>query len=468
MGKYYKLLKNTGLFAIASFGSKILSFIMLPVYSYVLSTAEFGTVDIYLTTLNLLVPVVSLSIFDAVFRFVIGSDNEKSKLEYFKTGITFSCLCSIAVLLFSLIIVGNFGTEKLNIMMLVFIVIVQIFISCIQQFVRAINQILLFSISSILYTFLYLICNIIFLVYFKLGVFGYLLSYVIANAITLIFLIGAISPIIKKMGKFHFELYGLNEMLRYCIPLIPNALLLWIMTASDRYFILYYCGTEYNGLYAAASKIPTILSVFTSVFFQAWQLSAIDEANELNSNFSSQVFNGLTIISYTVATLLMALSKPTVENLMSESFAMVWKYIPILLMGIVFQTYSSFYGTIYIAYKKTKSVLVTSALGAVVNIIGNAVFVPIYGVYAACFTTMFSFFIVWIVRIMDTKKNYHFKMNCKFIVASIIVLFVQMLILILKNALLYQTIFICFSPILIYALEKNELRKIINKFRNRK
>ncbi len=467
MNKYSKLIKNTGLFAISSFGSKILTFLILPLYSYVLTTSEFGIVDIYLTSLNLLLPVISLSIFDAVFRFVIDAETSEKKLQFFETGVTFSTICMIASAFVALPASFLMKTQVVNIWMFWLLIIFQMFISCIQQFLRAINKIAAYSISSVIYTFSYLICNVVFLAFLKYGVAGYLLSYVVAGVITCVYLIIILHPQIKALGRFRFSLLHLRSMLQYCIPLIPNAVLLWIMNAINRWFILYYCGTDSNGLYAFACKIPTILSMFTNVFFQAWQLSAIDEKESKDTSFSESIYSTITIICYVFTTIILTCARPMVKIFTETSYWTAAEYIPYLLLGIVFQTFASFYGTIYIAYKKTRAVLITSAIGAGITIIGNAIFVPLYGVQAACVITMVSYFFVWFIRMIDTKKLYSIKVNKPFLIISIVLMLLQAIVFFISDLFVVNIVFIAAMIMTIVIVERSTIsiiyRKMIKK-----
>lgn len=463
MNKYKKLIKNTGIYAISSFGSKILTFLILPLYSYVLSTAEYGVVDIYLTTLNLLLPIVSLSIFDAVFRYVIDASSNDIKLQYFETGITFSLISSAVLVGITAVIPFFANISVSNVWLFCVVVITQLFISCMQQFSRAIDKISIFAISSGTYTLSYLVCNVIFLVFLKSGVTGYLCSYVVAGLLTLTYLIVSLIPHIKLLGIFHLSLKHLRVMLTYCVPLIPNAVLLWIMNAINRWFIIYFCGVDSNGLYAFASKIPTILSLFTSIFFQAWQISAIDELKEKDSSFSKQVYSTLSIVCYFGVTFLLAFVGPLMRLVTNESYWAATEYIPLLLLGVVFQTYSSFYGTIYIAYKKTWNVLITSAIGAAVSIIGNFVLIPIYGVQGACFTTMISYLCMWFIRVLDTKKLYLIKTNALYITISVVLMLLQATMCLLCKQTVYNTIFIVAMLVLTCTLERRTITSIINK-----
>ena len=424
MNKIKLLIKNMGLFALANVGSKMLALVMVPIYSYVLTTSEFGITDIYMTTMNLLVPVVSCSIFDAVFRFSMGTSEDK-RVHYFNSGLSFSIIVFIGLLFGGVVLSNMLPVSKSDLILLTVLIGLQIFVSLFQQYARAIDKVLVFSISGLIYTLTYLLTNILLLVVFRFGVTGYLASYVFACLTTLSYLIVAIFlPQIKIYG-YRFTLSSMSEMLSYCVPLIPNAILWWIITASDRYVILLFYGLDSAGLYAAANKIPILLSVFTGIFFQAWQISAINETSEANNGFSKMIINGLISVCLVISSLVLIIAKPAVSLLLDKNYGEVWIYIPFLLLGVVFQCLSSFYGTVYIAFKKTKSVMITSAIGAAVNLAGNFILVPIFGVQAACFTTCISFMTMWIIRMIDTKRIYFIPPNYRLLIPAGIALIAQ-------------------------------------------
>ena len=69
--KYTYLCKNTAIFAVSSFSTKILSFLFIPIYTAVLSTIEYGTADLINTTGVLLIYILTINIADSVLRFSI-------------------------------------------------------------------------------------------------------------------------------------------------------------------------------------------------------------------------------------------------------------------------------------------------------------------------------------------------------------------------------------------------------------
>ena len=80
MSSYGKLIKNSFIFTIANLGSKLLSFFLVPFYTFVLSTEELGVADALVNTVTLILPIISLYIQDAVMRFIMDKENDSGEI----------------------------------------------------------------------------------------------------------------------------------------------------------------------------------------------------------------------------------------------------------------------------------------------------------------------------------------------------------------------------------------------------
>ncbi|MCZ1615271.1 oligosaccharide flippase family protein, partial [Enterococcus faecium] len=80
MSKTKYLIKNMGILTISNFSSKILVFLLVPLYTSVLSTTEYGTYDLTISTATLLFPILTLNIVDAVMRFLMDKDKNKKNI----------------------------------------------------------------------------------------------------------------------------------------------------------------------------------------------------------------------------------------------------------------------------------------------------------------------------------------------------------------------------------------------------
>ena len=288
MRKYRSLISDTIVFGIGNFTVKIVYFLLMPLYTLALSTEEFGIADLLTNALALVMPILTLSISDAVFRFTIDKDCQPSALlsNGFK-------ILSYSYLLVSFIALISFVLFELPNYWILF-AIWYIFDSLkllFAQYTRALGKVWHFSINGIIGSVVLLISTFIFVYLLNWGINGYLLSFIFADITSVFYLIWA-SPIICSIRNHFSNNILLKKMLLYSLPLIPNMLSWWLTNISSRYIIAAFCGLSVAGLFSAASKIPAILNIFTSIFQQSWQFASVKEYQESEkSSFFINVFN---------------------------------------------------------------------------------------------------------------------------------------------------------------------------------
>ncbi|MCI1857423.1 MAG: oligosaccharide flippase family protein [Sporolactobacillus sp.] len=426
MNRYKKLAVNSVIFAIGNLGSKLISLLLIPLYTYYLSTKEYGTVDLLTTTVGLVVPILSLSIYDAVLRFVMDRSYDKKKVlnnALFLTVMGYILFC----LLFPIFkLVLPFRDYLLYFYLMMFTSSIN---SSLMQFTRANGQVRLFASIGIISSIIILVGNILFLILFHFGMVGYLISLIAADLFSTVLLI-SVGKIYKYLAPSNINFILLKEMLIYSIPLMPNALMWWVMNVSDRYIVTYFIGASANGLYAVANKIPNILNMINSIFIQAWQMSAIETADSKSkSQFYSNVFNVLATAMFVGTSLLLLFLKTILRMVISPEFFSAWKYVPFLLLGTVFSSFASFLGTNYIAAKNTVGVFRTSIIGAIVNIAVNFALIPVIGTNGASISTMLSFLVIWLIRIEETKSFVTVNFNIKKLSGNILIILFQIILI---------------------------------------
>ncbi|OME08828.1 oligosaccharide flippase family protein, partial [Paenibacillus odorifer] len=422
---------------------------------------EYGTIDIITTTTSMLLPIISLSIYDAVLRFVMDKDYDNDVV--FTNSLMVTILGSLVVLLFyPLLSYFHILDGLLGYMYIIFIL--QAFQSIFTQFVRAIGKIKIYSFNGILMTIVTAGMSILLIVNLGWGIDGYFISIIIGNFISIMFLFfyTKIYTYVKfdKLSKSTTK-----KMLIYSIPLIPNALMWWVMNASNRYFILFFVGASANGLFAVANKIPSFLSILNTIFFKAWQLSAIEEyGDESKAKFYSQTFYYFSVVMFVGTSIILMILKYMMGILVSEEFFSSWQFIPFLLIGIVFSSFSAFLGTNYIAAKQTKGIFRTSLIGGTINIILNLIFIPLVGTNGAAISTMISFLVIWILRTYDTKKFINMRIDIIHIVINLVLIFTQVLILYIELSLPAEFTIELVLFFLVLIVNKNIL-ELIKQFR---
>ena len=412
MDKRYKfLLSNTGLFFISTFSSKFLVFLLMPLYTRVLSQEEFNTVDLVTQAANLLLPMVSLGIANSIIRF--GLDRKYSKRGVFTiSALVYAGGFVVFGLCYPVISKVTYVAEY------IFYLYLYVICSClrtlVQQFARARTYTRLYAVDGIMATVNTLRLMYIFLTKLHMGPRGYILATIGADFISFLFL-SLIS------GCWHsFDLSAAKpalagEMLRYCLPLIPTGIFWWITNVSDRFLVTSIVGGAIGGLYGISYKIPSIVNLFSTVFTEAWQISAVKEGqHEHPEIFFKSVFRAYQGIVFMAAAGLILLCRIIVSIMTAAHFYESWRFIPVLIIATVFSCFSAFLSSIYMVQKNGKSNLLTMMAGAISNIALNLVMIPKWGAQGAAIATLISYGLVFVLRVIGTKKFINIDISVSF------------------------------------------------------
>lgn len=399
MDKYKRLMSNTFVFAIAAFSSKVLIFLMMPFYTRVMPKGDYGLVDILVQTCNLLIPFATIGINNAIIRF--GLERSTSKKGVFTVGLLTILLGFVVMVLCDPLISKVTVLQGYTGYLYLFVLASALHGLC-SQFARAIGYVRFYAIDGVFSTFLTIVLNILFLAVFKWGINGYIWSTIITDftCAVLVFLLTRLHRFIS-FRKVTRALY--YKMLAYCMPLIPNTVCTLIISISDRYIITYMIGEAANGVYAVSNKIPTILMIVANIFAEAWQISAVTE-EEGRERFFSRVCGVYQALAFSVASVLIVTAQLSTKLLAAPEYYEAWRYIPFLVMATTFSCIATFLSSVYMVEKKSICTLLTTMLGAVVNIVLNILWIPTYGVYGAAFATLLSYFVMFVVRAVHTRK----------------------------------------------------------------
>ncbi|MBQ9963648.1 MAG: polysaccharide biosynthesis C-terminal domain-containing protein, partial [Clostridia bacterium] len=399
MDKYKRLFSNTLIFAIGTFSSKLLSFFLTRLYTEVLSQGQYGITDMLQQSGNLLLPLITLGITNAVVRF--GLDKGVRKSDVFTTGLI-SLFGGLILLLLISPLLGFIPLVGDYVWLLCLFVFTSSLRSLCAQFVRAQNRVKLFAVDGILSTVTTILFNILYLVVFKFGIVGYMFSIICSDVLSVIFLV-----VVAKLHRFinirSLDFSVLRSMLKYAVPLIPNTVLWWITNVSDRYIVSWFWDESYTGLYAAAYKIPSLVILVSGIFMDAWQISAVTE-EEGRNRFYTKITSLYTAFLFVLASGVIVFTRVVPHVLFAADYYEAWRYIPLLTVTVVFTCLVNFLGSIYMVEKKSIRSLLTALLSAVINIALNLWWIPRYGVNGAATATLVCYGVVFVVRLIDTRR----------------------------------------------------------------
>lgn len=412
-GRFGKLFSDTVILAIGTFGSKLLVFLLMPLYTALLSPSQYGTAELITGTANLIMPFACVGITNGIFRFAAekGTDRE----GVFSSGMVLlgAGLCGTVLLGAVALCIG--AAWRTEILLVVLYVLAADLQAVCAQYVRAVDRTRLFAVQGILNTLVTVGFNILFLMAFDLGVTGYVLSTVVGNLLTTAFLV--VSARLWRVFRLsHVSRTAMRELFRFSLPMVPTTICWLITDLSDRYLVSWFCGEAVNGVYSAAYKIPTIVNLVSGIFMQAWQFSAVVQSadGEECSRFYSQVFRGFLSVIFIGSGGLILLSPWLCRLLLNSAYHEAWRYMPTLLCSAALESVVSFLASVYMVHKKSMHSFLTAVAGTGLNLLLNFLFIPRTGTFGgalgAAIATLIGYAAVWVLRMADVPRLLRFRL----------------------------------------------------------
>ncbi len=429
--KYKRLISNTALFAISQFSSRLLFFVMAPLFSYWFeSQALNGVRDLLNQLANFAIPIVSLGIANAIVRFGLEKENDKSHV--YTNGILAIAMGTAVFVAASPLIAQIEWYSEYILLLCIYVPV-----SCLRtlncQFTRASQQIRLYAIDGILTTVVTCILYFVFLRNMQLGPTGYLLAVIFADAFSVLFLFVRLK--LWRFVKFTKQSFPLfKRMLAYSLPLVPASIFWWVTNASDQLFVAAMLpeGEKWTAIYSASYRLPTILTIVSTIFTEAWQISAVtDSDRHTRSLFFTNVFKAYAGVMFVSAAGLILIAQPFMMLYRSDYF-IGWIFIPLLVIATVFSSLSNFLNSVYMVEKRSMLSLFTMMAAAVTNAVLNFVLIPIYGVNGAVIATLISYVLVFVLRVISTKTILSMKFSPLMLFVNIVLITLQAFITIMQ------------------------------------
>lgn len=405
MSREKSLAKNTVIITIGKLATQMITFFLLPLYTGILSTEEYGTVDLINTLVMLLIPIMTFQVEQGTFRMLVDSRNDFINEQIVITNSIMSTILSIIIFAgIGLPLVFYFGESYWYLFIL--IVIVTIESSLLLQISRGISRNITYAFASFLIAFSTIILNIIFLVVFGLKVNGMLLAIFLGHIAGCFYLILQL-----ELWKYiNFELVKWKMILclwKYSFPLVPSSISWWIFNSSDRLIVTGILGLSMTGILSASHKFSGAYIMIYNIFILTWTESIcihIDD-DDIQSYFN-KIFNLMLGLFISIAIMLIAVMPFLYNILINFRYREGYGLIPLHLIGSIFNVILGLTGTIYIAKKDTKAVAITSLISAIINILVHMCLIKSMGLYASPVSTIAALAIMVFIRNKDIASKY--------------------------------------------------------------
>lgn len=402
MGRAKELTKNTLIITIGRVSTQFVSFLLLPLYTTLLSTAEYGTVDFIITLVNLLIPVVSIMTDQGAFRFLLNCEGDEDRTQTISSAF---CIL-LATGLITAVAGGLIGllTNNHYVIWLILILLATAFNNLFLQTARGLHHTTDYALGSFICSSVTITLNVVCIAGLKMGANGMLTASFVGNAICCLFLYLKLG-IGRYLSLKEADKETAGDILKYSAPLVPHQLSLWVMNSSDRIIVTMFLGAAANGVLAITHKFPLIYMTFYNIFQLAWhETGAVHFFDEDRDEFFTDIVNRLLMLFSALCLGVIVILPLIFDLLVKADFKAAYYNIPIYMAASLCNVVVGLLGVVYVATKKTSEIAKTTMIAAAVNIIVNLALIKHIGLYAASLSTFAGFFITMVYRVIDTRK----------------------------------------------------------------
>ncbi len=463
MSKSDALVKNTFMLSIGNIFSKGIHFVLIVFVSRWLSTEAYGTFDVISTYVTLLLPVLSLSTGEAMFRFSVTAKAKEEKSAYITNGF-FLVICNLTICMVAIGILTSIGLLSASLLpVFLFLLMAQLLNYYLQAFLRAIKMLKLYTLSNIAFTVIVVLLSAVLVHLCGYGLAGlicaYAASYMAANM-----LIVCTTKLWNYISTATISKNVIKQMIRYSLPLVPNDVSWWVLNVSDRQIILMALGATFNGIYAIANKIPSLCTSVFGVFGVSWQQNIVEQMEQGEwGKYANQVYNQMTVVLLTLCSGILSGTFIFYSYMFDAKYASGMVYTPILLTAIIFSSGMQFFGGIQIALKKTAENGITTVVGAIVNLAIDLALIRFIGLYAAAVSTFVANLVAALLRQYRLRKIVRFRIEARTFWCVVLYGYFVMSFYLLKNNVILEWMNLLLAGIIFAAINYRAVRAFLKR-----
>ena len=398
MSNYKELLKHSGNYLFATLATKALSFISIPVYTYLLTVEDYGVYNVFSSTLSVATVLLSLNTEVAIGRYFYDSENEKDFKRFVGTSINLISIVFLIMSFFMIVFVrplSDFlGFEWLLIISMIPMALYTILNSIFQQIYQPMLQSRKIAVVSSIQSYLAFGLSVLFMLFLnEKKYYGLVLGTIMAMLILATYSINQIKPYCIRS----FDAKYISYIFKYSIPYLPYSLSGIIIAQFGKIFIGQQQGFETAGLYSFAANISSIMLILIFVVHSAWNPFYFRYMNEKDYESLNNDYNLIWRGTLTAGLFLSFFGKELGMLLGRPEFASGLSLIPVFVLGYVFYQWSYVYMRNVGYSKQTIWNAVAVIITGVSNIILNFVLSPLFYDYGVALAFMFSYLILLIV-----------------------------------------------------------------------
>ena len=410
------LLSSSIIYTIGRVLPKVVSFILLPVYTFYISTEDYGIINSMQVLSAIIVLFFTCALDRGVLRMYYDFDSSLSKKVYLGTiSISIFIISTVFLLFFFLF------SDKLN---LIYTSIdfypfySYTLISCYLEVFSLIPLIYLqihnkplIYISLNLFKFIIGVSlTLYFIIFLNAGAVGMIKALFFSNLIVLpIYLYYAF-----KSFSFKLDFKMLLDTFKFTLPILPTLLAAWVLNISDRIFVEKYFNMTDVGIYSLGSKISGSVLILFGAFSVAYSPYFFEKAKKQLNNKDLFLFNKQICVFFLFLTFsLFILSKEIIKIFFNADYYESVNVIQILSLHTILSVFLGILNLMYYQSKATLPLLYIFILGSVVNIFLNFILIPELSFIGASYSTVLSFLVMFLIQLKFAKNYYYIPFDWK-------------------------------------------------------
>lgn len=441
------IFKTSFIYFIGQILTKLISFLLLPLYTNYVAVADFGFYDLSISVLGVVVPVIFMEVWTATLRFSLEKEtNQEKKMVINNTLIIAIIALSVYLLLY--IIVWSIMKFDLPIWIFAysFFWLIQLLYL---NIARSYGHNSLYASSGVISVFVNCIATITAVIILD-GKIETLYIGVIASFIVQVIIIESKLHVAKSFTLKDFDINLCKELALFSFPLSFNSVIHWMLEGFNKIFILAKLGEYANGIYAIGNRLSTVLNLVVSVFLLSWQetIFKITSKSEKANVYDIGINTFIKTIGCALA-LLLPIVKIAFPYLIGNNYSEAENLIPLLLMSIAMNAICSTITPIFSAEKATKYSMYSKVMMCIANALVILLTIDIIGLYASPIALIIANCVGIISQVIMARK--YFKIHINKIFFSI---FVALFIVSSFSYYCFGVVgnLICFLIILVFSL----------------
>lgn len=420
MDRFKLFIENFLVYGLGGMISKIVPFIMLPIITRLMPNAfYFGLNDISTVVVSFGQALAIMGMYDAMFRMFFEKEDENYRKQICSTALTFTCITSVIIFVLMCIFqkpLSQLFFSDRKYANLLYLSAISILIGSTNSIVsaptRMQNKRKVFLITNFLSPIISYSISI------PLLLKGYyIIALPLASILSALSVEVVFAVLNRNWFRFNINKKLLKEMLMIAIPLVPNFLVYWVFNSSDRLMISKLIGTDWNGIYAVGAKIGQASQLIYTAFAGGWQFFAFSTMKDKDQvQLTSNVFEYLGLITFAAGMIMAAISRLLFAILFSEEYLEGFIVMPYLFVAPLLLMLYQVVVNQFLVIKKTWPSVIILSVGAVSNVVINAVLIPCIGIEGAAIGTFMGYVVSIIAVIMVLEKMHLVQISRKFLI----------------------------------------------------